>query len=265
VTPVILHQNMQRFSASPERTTRFNRGFFAIGQTISARSKTLWPRGPAVVGFTEIASSSPETRQELTKIFAGLQVSYHDSVRCGRTALMPDECLAIGVDTTRFTVRESGVVEIRTETVDYRNVVYVVVQAIQSRTHFVVGFLHNMYTLETEKAVTAGKIPNLVAQLQMKAPNSPVYLGGDFNVAPLRRGDLQPLTAIPGEYRYGANAPGGTTWSGSLYDYWYWAPAPASPQPPVPAAFSDTMDGGPTRKGVQGWMSDHCAITLTIG
>ena len=60
--------------------------------------------------------------------------------------------------------------------------------------------------------------------------------------------------------------PGGTTWSGSLYDYWYSSIDPGAAPPaglvqPVPRVHPNTLNHGP---GVvpAGTMSDHAGVSL---
>jgi hypothetical protein len=156
---------------------------------------------------------------------------------------------------------------------DYRGVVYVVVES-KANEPFAVGFLHNLYTLMDQRILVAGQIPAMLAVMQSNnamgnaaGGRGHVYLGGDFNVLPTDR-----LIVRIGEafcYKIGAFAvpagatPGGTTWSGSLYDYWYSdispAAPPGGPTPPQPGVLTTTLDSGGTNL-----MSDHAATVLRV-
>jgi hypothetical protein len=164
---------------------------------------------------------------------------------------------------------------------DYRGVVYVVVTSAASGP-FAVGFLHNLYTFVDQRILVAGQIPAMLALMQTNpAMVNPavvggvghVYLGGDFNVGPMDRGTARTgqafcyetgagVAAVPA----GASA-GGTTWNGSLYDYWYSdisaaAPVPLVPlgvAPPDPNVLTTTLDSGGTNL-----MSDHAATVLRV-
>jgi hypothetical protein len=101
-----------------------------------------------------------------------------------------------------------------------------------------------------------------------------VFIGGDFNAAPIPRrnragtqmtpysqatvaagGGTNTLTAA--QLAAGAVA-GGTTWWGSLYDYWF-STIPPPPPPPVATVDVRTMDWG-----LAGLMSDHVASLLQV-
>jgi len=164
---------------------------------------------------------------------------------------------------------------------DYRGIVYVVVTSVASGP-FAVGFLHNLYTFVDQRILVAGQIPAMLTAMQanpsmgnpaVAGGRGHVYLGGDFNVGPTDRGT--PRTGQAFCYEIGAAvaaapagaAAGGTTWNGSLYDYWYSDisrsdPVPLVPggaAPPEPNVLTPTLDSGGTNL-----MSDHAATVLRI-
>jgi hypothetical protein len=256
---ILLHQNMQKYSGAAgkgdERTDSFFSAFNVVRQSVP--TDTIFSDGPAVVGLTEITSR--QNGPGLIRVLSGLNVTLVRNIACGFPALAArDEYVAIGVDERRFTVERSG--RLFEEAADYRQVVYVVVTQKRPKKSFVVGFLHNMYKEKDNMAMTAQRIPGFLDELKKKAPGCDAYLGGDFNVGPLRREQYEPLSAVPREYKHRIERTGGTTWFGRFYDYWYWA-AHADARVPEPRAFSDTLDGGPDHHQK---MSDHCAITLRI-
>lgn len=162
---------------------------------------------------------------------------------------------------------------------DYRGLAYVVVTVPGMpgpNNRLAIGFLHNMYSFLDQRALVAGQIGNMAAQMGAAIPGGPGavpgiiarYIGGDFNVAMITpRGgasgyQLGLAVAPPGAVA------GGTTWSGSLYDYWYSSIAPGGPVPaglvqPVPRVHANTLNHGP---GVvpAGTMSDHAGVSLRI-
>ncbi|HEU4701193.1 MAG TPA: endonuclease/exonuclease/phosphatase family protein [Conexibacter sp.] len=144
---------------------------------------------------------------------------------------------------------------------DWRFVVYAVLSL--GAAPFAVGFLHNTYSLES-KTSTDLRMPFIVDRIWDNAVATPrhVFVGGDFNVPPHNPNSRRPL--IPHFIPTEANIPcpfggttGGTTWWGSLYDYWLsdlpWG------TPNMQAALSTA-----TWDGEDGLMSDHVAIMLQI-
>ena len=176
-------------------------------------------------------------------------------------------------------------------TFDYRGLVYVTL-AINALP-IAVGFLHNRYGSaqnggQAERAMIAQQLPRMAYLLDQRLGIGNVYIGGDFNVnviatRSLRGTDIfaysRATTAIPPppppppppptkqQAPVGATS-GGTTWAGSLYDYWYTSIDPAAPPPaglivPIADVDTDTLDTaiGYANGGV---MSDHCAALLRI-
>jgi hypothetical protein len=139
-----------------------------------------------------------------------------------------------------------------------------------------VGFLHNLYTFQAQRALVAGQLGSLMNTMGIAANGLGAvpgivarYIGGDFNVAPIDpRSGFPAHSAVPAAYpgASAASAQAGTTWSGSLYDYWYSSIAGAAPAglvAPVPAAYAHTLDSGPGAPTPTS-MSDHVAVTLRI-
>lgn len=130
---------------------------------------------------------------------------------------------------------------------DYRMVVYVIVQ-LPPNLPFAVGFLHNMYNLARQskenKFVYLRRLPQIFNKIKENHQlniNSNIYIGGDFNIFPLRRRDRTGTICYP-FWRYLSDQPlppavpvllngvappgmksGGTTKFGNphLLDYWY--------------------------------------------
>jgi hypothetical protein len=152
-------------------------------------------------------------------------------------------------------------------TYDYRGLVYVVVTLNGVRV--AVGFLHNLYRFDAQRALVMNQLAPMAVRL-LNSPAAPahVYIGGDFNVRPVDRGG--PRT-VPLDF-YAAAAvfvplgatPGGTTWSGNLYDYWYsdvrrFGPPPPGLITPVPFVNTATLRMAGIVK-----LSDHAAILLMM-
>ncbi|GGP59069.1 hypothetical protein [Saccharothrix coeruleofusca] len=169
-----------------------------------------------------------------------------------------------------------------TSIADYRGIVYVKVRipvAGAVGPTIAVGFVHNTYTLNTND-VFMQTLPAAVAAMAANGVAvSHVYLGGDFNVKPRRRstGDRQheiwPYSArVAGPAFFHGTVPSGTTFRGSLYDYWFADIDPNLRTPlvdngvpaPVPTAYANTMDYDGSSGVHDGWMSDHAAIALRI-
>ena len=158
---------------------------------------------------------------------------------------------------------------------DFRALVYAIVTLPGAGT-IGVAFWHNMYSLDDQRNLAAGKLPQIMSSLKVRVgrlapagnPNN-VYLGGDFNVLPTdRRGGVRSLTLHAYEHAapalYGSMG-GGTTWAGRMYDYWYSDIPPPVPPLALPQASSSalTRDHGTHSTG---WtlMSDHAAILLQV-
>lgn len=174
-------------------------------------------------------------------------------------------------------------------TYDYRGLVYVVVSTGGGNpVRFAVGFLHNNYTDGAARVAVAGKLPDMAKMMGEGVGGiAAKYIGGDFNVP------VQPTrgtTRLGHVYAYAAGLPGtpvffappnppppptanlfqpgGTLWSGNLYDYWFSTLSPLGPGPnglllpPLPMVLDNTLD---TIQGVvANSMSDHCASALQI-
>ena len=176
-------------------------------------------------------------------------------------------------------------------TPDYRGLVYVVVNI--GGLNIAVGFLHNIFGLgindHDHRVLVMGQLPYMMTYMGQGIPGIVAkYIGGDFNcdvVDPRGTprigicfaahaglpGPPAPVPVIPG-----APPPppppfvsDGTTWRGSLYDYWYTNFDPAGPtpggmlmNPTLPSVNGTTLD---TVLGVNtNDMSDHCATVLQI-
>jgi len=290
--PFLFHQNMRTFGgANAARNGAYLNAFTAINQQIGLA-------GPlSVMGFTEIVNNGAALgalgplANALSPGAGGILVA------CGITALAngpefvgiatANGLAVLSVGRILLQAVQGGIQLISDvspavpppalwaanlppqATPDYRGVVYVVVAA--GGTSVAVGYLHNLYTFQDQRALVMGQIPNMMqimASNPAMGPGGHVYLGGDFNVAPQNRGTnrtgiaYQYSAAAPPNTLYQGATPGGTTWAGNLYDYWYTDMNPAGPPPappfiiPVPAATGITMD--------HNLMSDHCAIVLQI-
>jgi len=298
---VFLHQNMRVFGgAALVRNAAYNGAFARINQAAAAA-------GPiSVMGFTEIvnAGAALGALGALAGVLAPGSACV--AVACGITALANGPEF-VGIATAPgFAILSVGRIVLQDwqgrvtlfhdiapavpppalwassapaqATPDYRGVVYVVVLPVGGGVSFAVGFLHNMYTRDNERALVMEQIPQML-RLMAGDPAGPahVYLGGDFNVPPQDRGTgrtgraygytaaVTPGTVSPVALAAGASVLG-TTWSGSLYDYWYSDINPNAPPVwpfivPVPRANGATMDTN--LQAGTGFMSDHCAALLT--
>lgn len=304
----LFHQNMRIFGGgTPLRNNAYN-GAAPPGGAFAAISAAIGgaPVGPiAVAGFTEIANNGAAAgalANSATSLGLG-GGAVVGLVACGRTALAHGwEYIGIGVavgwalvTAGRMLIRaDQGIVlshqraatfaelnglGVPANTPDYRGLVYVVVTVPGGGPNVAIGFLHNLYTFQDQRALVAGQLPQMAATMGEAANGlgavpgiAARYIGGDFNVAMVNpRGTARQgrvygyqmgLAAVP----MGATA-GGTTWSGSLYDYWYSSIDPAAGAPaapfvaPVPSVFANTLNHGP---GVipAGTMSDHAGVSL---
>lgn len=301
---VLFHQNMRIFGGgAPARNAAYNGPGPGPGGAFAAIAAAVAGVGPvAVAGFTEITNNGASVAA-LTASCASLGLAWGGNVVCGRTALAHGpEYIGIGIHPTYALVTVGhillqanggggGITLIHRRaagfggglplpaaaTRDFRGVVYVVVTVPGGGPNIAVGFLHNLYTFEAQRVLVAGQIPQMLAMMGAAASGLGAvavgarYIGGDFNVAMISpRGTVRQgrawgysagLAAVP----VGAVA-GGTTWSGSLYDYWHSDINPAGPAPaglivPVPAAHNNTLNAGP---GIAGTMSDHGGVSLRI-
>ncbi|MBO2011918.1 hypothetical protein [Hymenobacter negativus] len=251
----------------------------------------------AVAGFTEITNNR-SSRTALTNSCARLGANFVGNVSCGITALARGpEYIGLGrnpayplVGVGRILFQIGGGVMLLhqraattaalnnlglppTSSADYRGLVYIIVTTPAG--NIAVGFLHNLYTLQANRVTVAAQIGNMLNRMGAASNGLPAvplvarYMGGDFNV-----GFITPRGGADG---YSANAPFypagaagmGTTYSGSLYDYWYSDIAGAAPPGlivPVASASSITMDAGPGAglAGLAQRMSDHTATMLQI-
>jgi hypothetical protein len=257
-----------------------------------------------IAGLTEIRSSNAlPGAGVLTRILTGPGRIY--MFFAGRTASNIEEFATIGIanwipvlalgrvvvaggETTQEVTAAANVPPnwllrdpARGSSLDYRWVVYALVRISPGGPPVAVGFIHNTYTLESRYTV-AQRMPWIVSAIRENpvAPTDHVYIGGDFNVAPhpaRDRGETYPYAAIaagPGFFgAAGAVAgcqaamPGGTTWSGRLFDYWLSSVNPAAPRPPVVLGGINTPVASVhtgTWDGPRGLMSDHVASLLQI-
>lgn len=293
----LMHQNMRIFGGqTAPRVVAYQNAFATVLANQNAVGQL------AVAGFTEITNNGAAVIA-LGGLCNGLGLNFHAAVACGRTALARGgpEFVGIGVsgqwqvlslgrilmEVYNSDVRlihdiaPAGLVQQgiwaanvpNDATLDYRGLVYVVVQNGNTRT--AVGFLHNLYTFDGNRTLVMGKIGAMMALLQQdptmqnlpQGTQTTRYIGGDFNVAPMQivRKDratntkAYPYSIALQNVPMGAN-PGGTTWGGNLYDYWYSDIVPGAAVP-TPIVDGTTMDTG---LGVANLMSDHAAILLRI-
>jgi hypothetical protein len=255
---------------------------------------------------------------QLATAMSGSRLSAFHLMLVGRTASGTDEYAAIAVtrDTKvqlvgriSFTRRAQLISETATQatrdwartlppdaSLDYRSVVYVVVDVAADRTkRLAVGFLHNMHNFQG-RYTTMLKLPAVLSAMSDNAGGSPYcYLGGDFNIPPWDRGGdrasaytySQGLRKTPGPGMTGAGGAEtglifevplrkskGTLSSGKLYDYWYSTIDRAAPPLPI-------VHGGLSRplagicstvldcessfgRRATGLMSDHAGALLRI-
>lgn len=324
---VLFHQNMNIFGGGVAANNA------AFHQQFAAISGALGGAGPvAAAGFTEVKNNGAAAAAFGTGgvgggLCAALGINHVANIACGRTALTAKpEYVAIGVHAT-YPIQRIGRMLINITRrgalifndiapmpltaawcnnlpgqgqVDFRGVVYVVLQTPGlGGVNFAVGFLHNMYTLISQRLLTMLNLPCMMAGMGAAAGGQAAiacgakYIGGDFN-APYHIGHIGTLRT--GRiYYYGASlaaapvnppAPnivhwipppwpgnfiaGGTTWRGSYYDYWFSSIDPAGVPPaapfiiPVAAAYGETLDSRTGVLGGRNKMSDHCGIGLRI-
>ena len=304
--PALFHQNLRVFGGgTAQRNEAYTDALGNIANTVNGNNGggPIW-----VAGGTEIVNSISAVAG-WADLCTALGVNGDAVIACGISALGTREFVGIGVrpglDVLSrgrvFLQIDRGAVALYHDiedpqnaqwatllpaenTPDYRAVVYVIIgAATQNVPPIGVAFLHNAYTNADIRALIAGAVPNIIGTIGSNpvfdGNNPHVFLGGDFNVAPLRRGTQrtgyayvysQPITlADLNQLPHGARA-GGTTMAGNLYDYWYSDIDPANPvapflnaaTPPVAGVHVGTLDTG---AGNAGPMSDHCASLLRIG
>lgn len=254
------------------------------------------PNRAAVLGFTEITNNR-SSRAALTTSCQRLGANFIGNVACGITALARGpEYIGLGhnaayalVGVGRILFQTGGGVTLlhqRAPTTaalnglgwpagtaaDFRGLVYaLVMQPGGGGNVIAVGFLHNLYSFMSERILVAGKIGAMMNTMGTAANGQaavvPVarYMGGDFNVLPIfPRSGFTGYSALPPAYPAGAVA-GGTTYRGSLYDYWY-SNVTAVGGVPAAAASSLTLDSGygAGAAGLAQRMSDHTATLLRI-
>lgn len=254
------------------------------------------PNRAAVVGFTEITNNGASVGA-LTTSCQRLGTTFIGNVACGITALARGpEYIGLGhhaayllVGVGRILFEIGGGVRLlhqraptaaalnalglpATSSADYRGLVYALVtRPAPVGGVIAVGFLHNLFTFQTQRMLVAGKIGammNLMGQAangQAAVVPAARYMGGDFNVVPtFPRGGFDGYSALAPNYPAGARTTG-TTYRGSLYDYWY-SDAPVGGGVPAAAASSLTLDAGygAAAYGLLQRMSDHTATLLRI-
>ncbi len=297
---VLFHQNLRVFGGGTDaRNTAYAAAFAHIKAQVES------PGGPGsilVAGGTEIvnnASGALAWRQLALRL--GLNQS--EVIACGQTALAHGpEFIGIAahpslqiLSTARILIDahptlgcwlHHDIADPLTPewsgglpgaiSLDYRGVVYLVVRSA-ALPPFAVGFLHNLYTLEDQRSIVAGKIPQMISLMRsnpaMSGGAGHVFLGGDFNLPPTPRGTARTGQAFP--YSIGiapadllhmprGTVAGGTTMSGSLYDYWYSNLAPAGTPTPMRAGYNlTTLDTCPPLS-LNGPMSDHLCSMLQV-
>jgi hypothetical protein len=246
-----------------------------------------------IAGFTELRVAGTGSLALIGRLLTGIGLGGHIyTFRCGRTVGTDHEFLGImiagWVNVLAFGRVVINMDELINEYVlppfpprwqretpplysgDYRWLIYTVVQLHPRGPKIAVGFLHNTYTLAT-KAVTAGRIEAMAQRIKANAllPVDHVIIGGDFNVLPRDPRDRSPLY----DYSVGTTGSrfkgawlGGTTWYGSLYDYWRSDIAPDAKVWLVPGGVQQMKAYvSPSNwDGPGGLMSDHAASLLRI-
>ncbi|BAZ36679.1 hypothetical protein NIES4101_25990 (plasmid) [Calothrix sp. NIES-4101] len=307
--PILFHQNMRHFGggAGPVATLRrnaYNQTLVNGGAFANIANGLGVGVGPvAVAGFTEITNNGV-SQGTLVNSCTRLGIVAVGNVACGITALAHgSEFIFIGrsagyglltVGRILFGAGHGGVVLFHQRaataaalnglgypmgmSADYRGLVYVVVTVPGGIGNIAVGFLHNLYNFIAQRITVAAQLGNMMNMMGQPASGLAGvggivarYIGGDFNVAPISpRGGFTGYLAGPPGYPPGA-AGVGTTYSGSMYDYWY-SSVNAGAVPaggyivPLPTASSLTLDSGPgaVAAGNAGLMSDHAATMLQI-
>lgn len=266
---VLLHQNMYRWGGgNPRRDFRPAFRQIALGN------------GPiAIAGLTEVTNdraSVAAVGEALGPAGLGLvDLAQGDGfvavVNCGASALGMYEYIAIGVSDALEVAHLGRVYRSATlgrmvvdrspdpfwqqaefdawthslppgASLDYRCIVYATV-GDGVGPNFSVGFLHNIYRQEDNRAAQMLGLQDVFAHI----PTRPFFLGGDFNVPPAPRG-----TAHRRVYVYAAGVP--TTLGGNEYDYWHGS-VPPQPAGPTPRVCADTQHPN---------LSDHKATLLVI-
>ncbi|WP_157963811.1 hypothetical protein [Actinocorallia populi] len=260
---------MNNFDGEGDRGRAYASAFAEIREELAETGDAV-----TVAGFTEITGRGRSV-EAMKEIADALSLSHVRTVAYGRTALpyhyecttvasvaAPTRMGRIFIDTRGGSVLlhddaapEDGALfdEWCTElpefaTADYHGIVYAVVDGVG------IGFVHNRYGAGDERHLTAQQIPDVGERLARCGNRRiPVYIGGNFNVDPRRRG------AYNVHYR-GLGAEKGTTYNGHKHDYWYSNVGDAAVSddfldPPVAEARAETLGNG---------MSDHCATLLAI-
>ena len=184
---VLFHQNMRQFGGGvPARNAAYSAAFAVIAGRLAGA-------GPVVVaGFTEVCNDAAAANAfGVGGLCAALGVEHYANIACGSTALAQgNEYIAIGIH-AGCVVRQVGRIFLNATggsirlilntppalppgqawrrtipehaTRDYRGIVYVVVTlpGVGGPT-IAVGFLHNLYTLEHQRTLVMGKLPNMM-------------------------------------------------------------------------------------------------------
>jgi hypothetical protein len=290
----IFHQNMLNYGGNVLRTAAYFNQFRNIDRSSSAFNRI------DVAGFTEITNGNTAITglSILTgALFNGGRNNRKHQlavVKCGRTALGKFEftgfAVRSGIRITQFgrvAIRSGSEVAvdwapvsdygyIRTDIprftrwsqdfdgsclADYRVVVFArLTLGIQD---VVVGFVHNMYTLDVNRTDFMQKLSKMMDKINL---GRHIYIGGDFNVSPKNIGNERsglfykytaPLIARPAGIDADNFTGGGTLLSGRLYDYWFSDIRRGSINTPRPSVYSGTLN-----KDIG--LSDHCGVLLNI-
>lgn len=323
----LMHQNMRCFGGGTmDRNNAYEEAFFDIFCSFNQRV--------AVAGFTEITNSNTATNALSDIILGSLFMDTCHVVACGQTALSKGrpEFIGIGINSKFARIRSIGRILLKNDggeiklisdlpnpeqdlrtwaenvpieaTLDYRGVVYTVVELRGTQNIIAVGFIHNIYKDKTIRSIVMQKVPEMVKIMQDQAlkftPRPAIYLGGDFNVEPqaapihdykTRRADstvnchykfnLDQLSSEARE-RFGKDNDskelGVTTMGQHLYDYWFSDISKGGANEPRPFADGRTMQIGTFSYNTDldgkelpanfdenyRRMSDHAAILLKI-
>ncbi|RBL89904.1 hypothetical protein DF182_25850 [Chitinophaga flava] len=255
-----------------------------------------------VAGFTEITNNSSATTglRKLVeglfgKIRAGGGLHQLAVVNCGRTALGRTEYVGYAVK-RNITIRGFGRIYVQTGSkvvvdeapvttgvspqvdvngrkfkdwaktmstdalADYRVIVYAALELGDKIE--VIGFVHNMYTLDNNRMSFMQMLPTMMAAAQ---GDDNIYVGGDFNVKARDIGSARrkkyyhyskPMVGKPSGNDEKKFTGGGTLLSGRLYDYWFSNIAKNSASAPKPYIATNTL----RMRG----LSDHCGILLEL-
>jgi len=271
----IFHQNMRVFGGgSALRNVGYDDAMSEISSDLGVNQRIL------VAGFTEInncnSTAAPLEDFALT-LDPGLTKVYHFAI--GVTALnktKTPEYIAIALykevslnswgrvlrnsDKTWKIYHQDNTLLMPNGdwAADSRGLAYVAITF--KGTKMIIGFIHNMYNLgDRSGAFTA--IPKMADEIRKTEggawTQAPIYIGGDFNVAPRTFSSRANMSAVYAEDAH--NNPENTT-SSNAYDFWLYK---ADPTAVVHVDNNDAQVHTETRDVPNG-LSDHAGISLKL-